>query len=135
MMMDIRSIAGSSRPSHHGQGSERQATSHSRVRRSCQTNARDGTTAVVATAVAAHRQHSAAMAVMETLGAEPEATLEVARQLLHDPPGLHASLSVAEQWRHNVDQLIIIAINMPPHAGRQANHPDGAPVLSITHSS
>jgi hypothetical protein len=71
---------------------------------------------------------------METLGAEPEATLEVALQLLHDPPGLHASLSVAEQWHHNVDQLVVIAINMPPHVGQQANHPDGAPVLSIAHS-
>jgi hypothetical protein len=50
-------------------------------------------------------------------GAGTEATLEAARQLLQNPPGLHASSSVAEQWRYDVDQLIIAAINTPPRGG------------------
>jgi hypothetical protein len=56
-------------------------------------------------------------------GAGPEATLEAARQLLHNPLGSHASPSVAKQWHHDVNQLIIAAINMPHRGGRQANHP------------
>jgi hypothetical protein len=67
-------------------------------------------------------------------GAGPEATLEAARQLLHNPLGLHASPSVAEQWHHDVDQLIIVAINTSPHGGWRANHSGGAPVPSVMHS-
>jgi hypothetical protein len=72
-MVDIHSIAGSSRPSHCGQGSEHEATSHSRAGRPRRTNARDATTA------AAQRQHSAAIVAMMPLGVGVEATLEAAR--------------------------------------------------------
>jgi hypothetical protein len=68
------------------------------------------------------------MAAVTPPGAGPEAMLEDARQLLHNPPGLHASPSVVEQWCHDVDQLIIAAINTLPHRGRQVNHPGGVPV-------
>jgi hypothetical protein len=98
-MVDIRSIAGSSHPSHHGQGSEQEATSYSRAGRTRRMNACDATTTVVATAAAAHRQHSVTTTAVTPPGAGPEAT----RQLLHNPPGPHASPSVAEQWRHNAD--------------------------------
>jgi hypothetical protein len=67
-------------------------------------------------------------------GASPEATLEAARQLLHNPPGPHASLSVVEQWHHDINQLVVTAMNTMPHGGRQANHPDGAPLPSAVHS-
>jgi hypothetical protein len=67
-------------------------------------------------------------------GADPEATLEVARQLLHNPPGAHASPSAAEQCCHDVNQLIIAVINTTPSEGRQVNHPGGAPVPSVAHS-
>jgi hypothetical protein len=87
-----------------------------------------------ATTAAAHRSHSAAMVAVMPLGAGPEAMLEAARQLLHNPPGLHASPSTAEQWRHDVDQLIVAAINMPPRREQQVNHPGGAPVPSVAHS-
>jgi hypothetical protein len=43
------------------------------------------------------------MMVVTPPGAGPEATLEVARQLLHDPPGSHASPPTTKQWRHDVD--------------------------------
>jgi hypothetical protein len=118
MMVDIRSIAGSSRPSCHEQRSEQEATSSSRVGQAHRTNARNATTTVVATVAAAHGQHSAATAAMTPPGVGPEATLKVVCQLLHNPPGLHASPSAAEQWCHDVDQLIVTAMNTPPHGGQ-----------------
>jgi hypothetical protein len=36
------------------------------------------------------------------------------RQLLNNPPPSGALPSTVEQWRHDVDQLIIMSINMPP---------------------
>jgi hypothetical protein len=67
-------------------------------------------------------------------GASPEATLVAVRQLLHNHPGPHASPSAVEQWHHDVDQLVIVAINMPPHGGRQLNCLGGALVPSAAHS-
>jgi hypothetical protein len=40
-----------------------------------------------------------------------EATLVAARQLLNNPPPPHTSLSTTEQCHHNIDQLIVDAIN------------------------
>jgi hypothetical protein len=74
------------------------------------------------------------MTVVMPPGAHPEATLEVVHQLLHNPPGLHASSSVAEQWHHDINQLIITTINTTPHEEWQANHPGGASVPSMAHS-
>jgi hypothetical protein len=88
---------------------------------------------VVATATAAHWQHSAITMAVLPPGAIPEGTLEVARQLLHSPPCSHASPSVVEQWHHDIGQLVATAINMPPHRGRQANRLGGAPVPSVAH--
>jgi hypothetical protein len=47
------------------------------------------------------------------------ATLAAARRLLNNPPSVHASPSVAEQWCHDVDQLIVAAINTLHHEGGQ----------------
>jgi hypothetical protein len=57
------------------------------------TNTYDATTVVRATAVAAHRQHSGATVAVPPPVAGPEAMLEAAHQLLHNPPGPHASPS------------------------------------------
>jgi hypothetical protein len=57
------------------------------------------------------------MAAMPPPGAGPEATLEAACQLLNNPLGPHASPSAAEQWRHDINWLVVIAINVPPHGG------------------
>jgi hypothetical protein len=46
-----------------------------------------------------------------------EATLVTARRLLNNSPSTHASPSVVEQWRHDVDQLVVVAINTPYHEG------------------
>jgi hypothetical protein len=97
-------------------------------------NACDATTVVVATATAAQWQHLAATATVTPPGAHPEAMLKVVRQLLNNPLGLHASSSVAEQWRHDVDQLIVAVIHMLPHEWRRANHSGGVPVPSAAHS-
>jgi hypothetical protein len=48
----------------------------------------------------------------------PDAMLLAARQLLNNPPSAGVSPSAAEQWRHDVDQLIIAAINTPHREGR-----------------
>jgi hypothetical protein len=48
----------------------------------------------------------------------PDVALLAVRQLLNNPPLAGASPSAAEQWRHDVDQLIIAAINMPHREGQ-----------------
>jgi hypothetical protein len=83
MMVDIRSIAGSSRP---GQGNEQEGTSHSTAARSRWTSACDATTTVVAIAAAMHWQHSVKMAAITPLAARPKGTLEVTHTLLHNSP-------------------------------------------------
>jgi hypothetical protein len=118
-MVDIRSIAGSSL--HTQQGIEQEATSCSRTGRSRRTNAHGDNTAVGVTAASAHRQRSVATAAVPPPGAGLEAMLEAVCQLLHNPPGPHASPSAAKQWHHDVDQLIIVTINMSPHGGGQVN--------------
>jgi hypothetical protein len=46
-----------------------------------------------------------------------EATLVAACRLLNNPPSTHTSPSVVEQWCHDVDQLIVVAINSRQHEG------------------
>jgi hypothetical protein len=46
------------------------------------------------------------------------ATLAVAHRLLNNPPSVHASPSIAEQWCHDVDQLIVAAIHIMREGGR-----------------
>jgi hypothetical protein len=81
-----------------------------------------------------HWQRSAATVAVLPSGAGPEATLVVVCQLLHNPPSAHASPSEAEQWCHDVDQLIGAAINTMPQGGRQENHLGGASMPSMAHS-
>jgi hypothetical protein len=97
-------------------------------------NAHGATTATGATAVVTHRQCSTAMAAMMPPGASPEVTLVATRKLLHNPPSAHSSPSTVEQWRHDVDELVIAAINTMPHGGRQENRLGGVPVPSAAHS-
>jgi hypothetical protein len=126
-MVDIRSIAGSSRPSRREQGNGEEVTSRSRAGRSHRTNPRCATMAVAATTTTTRRQPSAGTTVMMPPAVDPEGTLEAARTLCHNPPGTDASPSVAEQWRNDVDQLVVAAINMRLHEGRWANHYRGSP--------
>jgi hypothetical protein len=65
-------------------------------------NARDTHTAVGGTVADIDRWNSAATAAVQPPGAGPEAMLEEACQLLHNPLGPHALPSVAEQRCHDV---------------------------------
>jgi hypothetical protein len=46
-----------------------------------------------------------------------EAPLAVAHRLLNNPLSVHASPSAVEQWCHDIDQLVVAAINTPHHEG------------------
>jgi hypothetical protein len=62
----------------------------------------------------------------------PDAALLAACKLLNNLPPARASPSAAEQWRHDVDRLVIVAINTPHREGRpqpsaqQSRFPSGA---------
>jgi hypothetical protein len=66
---------------------------------------------------AAQHQRSAGMVRTPPPAEGVEATLVAAHRLLNDPPSAHASPSAAEQWHHDVNQLIVAAINTPHHEG------------------
>jgi hypothetical protein len=63
---------------------------------------------------AAQRQRSSSAAAVPPPTTTAEATMHAERQLLNNPPPSGALPSTVEQWRHDVDQLIIMSINMPP---------------------
>jgi prepilin-type processing-associated H-X9-DG protein len=91
---------------------EGEATSHSRAGRSRHAGGRN---VAMADMAAPQCQRSASIAVTPPHTAAVEATLVVARQLLNNPPPPHTSPSVAVQWRHDIDQLIVTTINTLPH--------------------
>jgi hypothetical protein len=69
-----------------------------------------------------------------------DATLLAARQLLNNPPPSGASPSAAEEWRRNVDQLVVAAINTPLHERRcqpsaQYSHTPAAHASSAARAS
>jgi hypothetical protein len=70
------------------------------------------------TTVVLESQPTAGTTASSPAAAGPDAALLAARQLLNNPPPAGASPSAAEQWRHDVDQLVIAAINTP-HRERQ----------------
>jgi hypothetical protein len=113
-MVDIHFIVVSSHPSHREQETEREVTSRSWAGRSRRAGGHSGaTTATTAT------QHQRTVGTVRTLSPAVgvEATLVVARRLLNNPPSAYASPSAVEQWRHDVDQLIVAAINTPQYDG------------------
>jgi hypothetical protein len=73
---------------------------------------------------------SATMVVTPPPVVGAEAMLVTASALLNNPPGPNASLNATEQWRTDVDQLIIIAINMSSHRRQLVHHSGGAPAPS-----
>jgi hypothetical protein len=76
-MVDIKFIIGSSLTTQ--QGTEQEATSHSRAGRSRRTNALGASTVVGITTAIAHQQRLATTTAVPPPGAGPKATLEVAR--------------------------------------------------------
>jgi hypothetical protein len=124
-------MVASSHPSHQEQETKGEATSYSRVGRSRRAG---GYTAAAAGLAASQCQCSAGTAVTSPPVVAAEATLVVACQLLNKPPPPQASPSVAEQWRHDVDQLIIAAINTPPHGGLQPPLVVHSCMLTVAHA-
>jgi hypothetical protein len=109
-------VAASSHPSRRERESERQITSRSRVGQSWWPRGRTNTTTIVL-----ESQPTARTMVSPPAVVGPDIVLLAAHQLFNNPPPVGASPSVAEQWRHDVDQLIIATINTP-HRGGGASH-------------
>jgi hypothetical protein len=91
-------------------------------------------TAVVAIAAAMHRQHSAATTVVTPPGTSSEGTLEATCALLRNPLGPNTSPSAMEQWCHDVNKFIIIAINTLLRGGWWPDHSGGMLESSAAHS-
>jgi hypothetical protein len=109
-------MATSSHPSCHEREVERGATSRPRAGRPRRAGGRSGATTVM---VESQPQRTAGAVPAPSVVAGVDATLLAARQLLNNPPPSGASPSVAEQWCHNVNQLIAAAINTPLHERRR----------------
>jgi hypothetical protein len=114
-MVDIHSVVASSHPSHCEMESERETTSRSRTRRSRRAGGRTDATTVM---LENQPQRTAGMTASPPEAVGIDTTLLAAHQLLNNPPPSGVSPSVAEQWRHSVDQLVVTAINTP-HQGRR----------------
>jgi hypothetical protein len=114
-MVDIHSVAASSHPSRRERESERETTSRSRAGQSRWSRGRTDSTTVV---LESQPQPTSGTTASLPAAVGPDAALLAARQLLNNPPPAGASPSVAEQWRHDVNQLVIAAINTPHHEGQ-----------------
>jgi hypothetical protein len=112
IMVGIHSMAASSHPSGHEREVERGATSRPRAGRPRHAGGRSGATTVI---VESQPQRTAGAGPAPSVVAGADATLLAARQLLNNPPPFGVSPSVAEEWRRNVDQLVVAAINTPLH--------------------
>jgi hypothetical protein len=62
-----------------------------------------------------------------------KATLVATHQLLNSPPPSHTSPSAVEQWCHDIDQLVVAAINTLPHRGWQPPFATHSRTLIVTH--
>jgi hypothetical protein len=133
-MVDIHSMAASSHPSHQEHRSEGDATSCSQAGQTRRTGGRTTAMMVVATSPATPCQHTATTTVTLLTVVATKATLVAAHQLLNNPPPPRALPSAAEKWHHDIDQLVIAVINMPPHGGWQANCSGRRPKRSVAHS-
>jgi hypothetical protein len=111
-MVDIHSVAASSHPSRR----EREATSRSRAGRLRRAGGRTDATTVM---LESQPQRTVGTIASPLAAAGIDATLLVARQLLNNPSPSGASPLAAEQWRHDVDQLVVAAINMPHRERRR----------------
>jgi hypothetical protein len=115
-MVNIRSTASSSHSSHQEWETDGGATSCSRAGRSRLVGDHSAAMAGMATS---QLQRSASTVVTLPLVAVTEAMLVAAHQLLNNPPTSHTSPSAVDQWRANIDQLIVTTINTPPQRGQQ----------------
>jgi hypothetical protein len=102
----------SSHPSRRERESERETTSRSRAGQSRWLRGRTDAITVV---LESQPQRTTGRTASPPAAVGLDAALLATRQLLNNPPLIGVSPSVAEQWSHDVDQLIIVAINTPHH--------------------
>jgi hypothetical protein len=127
-------MAASSHPSHREREFERETTSWSRAGQSQRSRGRTNATIVV---LESQPQHTTGMTASPPEAVGLDAALLAARQLLNNLPPTRASPLAVEQWRHDVDQLVIAAINTPHHERRcqpstqQSRFPSAARAPSV----
>jgi hypothetical protein len=121
-------MAASSHPSHR----EREATSRSRAGWSQRASGRADATTVV---LESQPQRTAGTTTSPLAAAGIIAALLAVRQLLNNPPPSRASSAVAEQWRHDVGQLVVTAINAPHQERQRQPLPQQSRVWSTTRAS
>jgi hypothetical protein len=114
-MVDLHSVAASSHPSRRERESEQETTFQSRAGWSRWSTGRTDATTVV---LESQPQRTAGTTASPPAAVALDVALLAARQLLNNPPPTGASPSAAELWRHDVDQLIVAAINTPHHERR-----------------
>jgi hypothetical protein len=125
-------VAASSHPSRREREFEQETTSRFRASRSQRTRGRTDTTIVML-----ESQPTAGMTASPPAAVGPDATLLAVHQLLNNPPPVEVSPSAAEQWHHDVDQLIIAVINTTHREGRcqpsaqQSRFPSAARTPSV----
>jgi hypothetical protein len=100
-MVDIHSMAASSRPSRYEREVERGATSRPRAGRPRRTGGRSGATTVI---VKSQPQRTAGAVPAPSVVAGADATLLVARQLLNNPP----SMRYFDIWRTKKGGLVFL---------------------------
>jgi hypothetical protein len=115
-MVDLHSVAASSHPSRRERESEQETTFRSRAGRSQRSRGRTDTTTVM---LESQPQPTAGTTTSPPAAVGLDAALLAARQLLNNPPPIGVSPSAAEQWHHDVDQLIVTTINTPHREGRR----------------
>jgi hypothetical protein len=136
-MVDVHSIVTSSHPSCHERESEWETTSLSRAGRSRRVGGRTDTTTIV---LESQLERTTGTTAPPPATAGIDATLLVVCQLLNNPPPSEVPPSVAEQWCHNVDQLVVAAINTPHHerwrqpSAQQSHTPSMVHVPSVVHA-
>jgi hypothetical protein len=114
-MMDIHSVAAYSHPSHPERESEQETTSRSRASRSQRPRGRTDSTTVL---LESQPQPTVGTIASPPTAVGPDTVLLAARQLLNNLPPAGPLPSAAEQWRHDVEQLVIAAIDTPHRDGR-----------------
>jgi hypothetical protein len=114
-MVDIHSVAASSHPSHREREPEREATSRSRAGWSRWAGGHTDATTVV---MESQPQRTTGTTTSALVAVSIDTVLLATHQLLNNPPPSKASPLVVEQWHHDVDQLIVAAINTPHQDGR-----------------
>jgi hypothetical protein len=105
-------MVASSHPSHHEREVERGAISCPRAGQPRRAGDRSGATTVI---VESQPQQTAGAVPAPSVVVGADTTLLAACQLLNNPPPSGASPSAAEEWRRNIDQLVVAAINTPLH--------------------